>query len=102
MFRPRHYHCNWDNDDNPSKYQIDTSLESHVIRFRGETPCIPESIQRLAHAEYERQHPGQSYERMQERGGLSVLEIVRLLADHVERLGGKPSNTRQAIVKSPS
>jgi len=41
---------------------------------------------RLAHAEYERQFDGQSYERMQERGGFSLLEVVRLLADHVERL----------------
>ena len=95
MFRPRHYHANWSKDDNPSNYQIDDSLQERVIRVRNEKPVIPESIQRLAHAEYERQHSGQDYERMQERGGLSVLEIVRLLADHVERLGGKPSEPRK-------
>lgn len=95
MFKPRHYHANWSKDDSPSKYQIDDSLQERVIRVRQTQPVIPESIQRLAHAEYERQHSGQDYERMQERGGLSVLEIVRLLADHVERLGGKPSEPRK-------
>jgi len=86
MFRPTHYHARWDKSDKPSKYQIDTVLQERVIRSSGEAPKIPESIHQLAHAEYEKQHPGQSYERMQERGGLSVLEIVRLLADYVERL----------------
>ena len=55
---------------------------------------LSEQILRLAHAEYEKQHPGQDYERMQQRGGLSVLEVVGLLADHVERLGGEPSKPR--------
>jgi hypothetical protein len=95
MFRPRHYHANWTEGDNPSRYQIDDDLQERVIRHRKSKPVIPESIQRLAHAEYEKQHPGQNYERMQQRGGLSILEIVRLLADHVERLGGKPSEPRK-------
>ena len=94
MFKPRHYHCNWSPDEKLSRYQIDTELEPNMVRHNGRKPRIPEAIQRLAHAEYEKQHPGQSYERMQERGGLSVLEIVRLLADHVERLGGKTSEPR--------
>lgn len=93
-FRPRHYHCGL-GDEKPSRYQIDAELEPHSVRSRG-GPCIPDSIQRLAHAEYARQHPGQDYEIMQERGGLSVLEIVRLLADYVERLGGKPTEPREA------
>lgn len=96
MFSPRHYHARWDTNDKPSRYQIDDGLQERVIRVRQEQPVIPESIQRLAHAEYEKQHSGQDYERMQERGGLSVLEIVRLLADHVERLGGKPCEPRKA------
>lgn len=97
MFKPRHYHCDGYNDERPSKYQIDSELQESVIRIRQEKPLIPESVQRLAHAEYERQHSGQDYERMQERGGLSVLEIVRLLADYVERLGGKPSEPRKSV-----
>lgn len=52
---------------------------------------LPEHVLRLAHAEYDRQHPGQPYERMQERGGLGILEVVGLLADYVDRLGGEPS-----------
>lgn len=86
MFKPRHYNCNWDSSGSPSRYQIDDGLKEWVNSKRHKKPIIPESIQRLAHAEYTRQHPGQSYERMQDRGGLSVLEMIRLLADYVERL----------------
>lgn len=46
---------------------------------------LPEPILRLAQAEYDRQFPGQPYERMQQRGGLSLLEIINLLADSLER-----------------
>jgi hypothetical protein len=46
---------------------------------------LPEPVLRLAQAEYDRQFPGQPYERMQERGGLGVLEIIGLLADALER-----------------
>lgn len=66
--------------------QVDARLlqeRRHPERF-----TLPEDVLRLAQAEYDIQHPGQPYERMQERGGLSVLEIVGLLADHVERLKG--------------
>ena len=84
-FNPRHYHCEWADSDKPSRYQIDDGLQNVVIHVQGEKPLIPESIHRLAWQEYARQHPGQSYERMQERGGLSVLEMLRLLADYVER-----------------
>jgi len=52
---------------------------------------LPEPILRLAQAEYDRQYPGQPYERMQERSGLSILEVVALLADTAERHGAKPS-----------
>lgn len=93
-FRPRYYSFT-DQDAEPQGiFQIDTALERAVIRYRGQQPTLPESLLRLAHSEYERQHPGQDYERMQARGGLSLLEIVRLLADYLERLGGKPTARR--------
>ncbi len=91
-FKPRYYCDSWTGDEGPvGVYQVDTELDPTVRRRSGKPPTLPESILRLAHAEYERQHSGQDYARMQQRGGLSVLEIVRLLADYVERLGGKPS-----------
>jgi len=94
MFKPRHYHCR-DDHQATGKIQVDDCLQERVIQVRKEVPTLPESILRLAHSEYEKQHRGQDYERMQERGGLSVLEVVRLLADHCERLGGKPSEPRK-------
>lgn len=54
-------------------------------RFR-----LPEGILRLAQDEYDRQHPGQPYERMQERGGLGLTEIISLLADSLNRHGVFP------------
>lgn len=57
------------------------------MRLRKETSCeISEVILRLAQEEYDKQHPGQPYARMQERGGLSVCEVITLMADHIERL----------------
>jgi hypothetical protein len=85
MFKPRHYIETWGKDIPQGKVQLDLELNHVSIRREG-VPTMPESILRLAHAEYERQFPGQSYERMQQRGGLSVFEVVRLLADYVERL----------------
>lgn len=58
---------------------------------RGGPLRLPEHVLRLAQAEYDRQFPGQPYERMQERCGLSLLEVVGLLADLAERHGAKPS-----------
>lgn len=95
MFRPRHYHCNWTENEPRGIFQVDVELDPGMISHRGKRPTLPECILRLAHAEYEQQHSGQDYERMQQRGGLSILEVVRLLADHVERLGGKPSAPRK-------
>ena len=46
---------------------------------------LNEEILKLAHEEYARHHR-QSFERIQQRGGFSVLEVVALLADHVEHL----------------
>lgn len=82
-FKPRHYH--FLDNLSPSEYQIDSALQERVTRLSGK-PEISHEIHRLAYEEYHRQHPQQTYERMQERGGLSVLEIVRLLADYVERM----------------
>ncbi len=42
---------------------------------------LPEAILRRAHEEYTKQHHGQSYERIQERGGFGLMEIIGLLAD---------------------
>lgn len=53
--------------------------------------CVPQ-------AEYEHQHgTRQDYERMQERGGLSVMEVVALLADLAERCGATPTRPRAAL-----
>jgi len=45
---------------------------------------MPEQILRRAHREYETRFHGQDYERMQERGGLGVMEVIALLADALE------------------
>jgi len=56
---------------------------------------LPEHVLRLAQAEYEHQYGrSQDYERMQERHGLSVLEVVALLADLAERHGATPTLPR--------
>ena len=92
-FKPRHYHYTRSDSEPEGIFQRDDSLED--LLWRRDRPTLPASILRLAQAEYEQQHHGQDYERMQERGGLGLLEIVRLLADYVERLGGKPTTPRQ-------
>ena len=62
---------------------------------RSERFTLPEHVLRLAQAEYERQFgSAQDYERMQERSGLGILEVIGLLADYVDRLGGKPTRPR--------
>lgn len=74
--------------------QIDSGLD----RYERRGPLrLPEHVLRLADAEYQRQYGGtQDYERMQERAGLSVLEVVALLADYLDRLGATPSTPRNA------
>lgn len=66
------------------RVQIESQIRD--VRNRGTALTLPEQVLRLAQAEYDRQHPGQPYERMQERGGLGILEIVALLADYIERI----------------
>ncbi len=65
--------------------QIESDVRTAVLPRGGERFRLPEPVLRLAQEEYDRQHPGQPYERMQERGGLGLLEIVGLLADLIER-----------------
>lgn len=70
-----------------------------VAQFHREIRTLPEGILRLAQAEYEYQYgTSQDYERMQERGGLSVNEVIGLLADYVERLGGTPTSPREKSI----
>ena len=70
------------------------------VHFRREelsdhSMMLPEPVLRLAFAEYERRFGrSQSYERMQERGGLNVLEIIGLLADRVLTLEGSATDER--------
>jgi len=55
-------------------------------RERADPPQLPEEIARLAYEEYANQgHGGQSFERLHERGGFGVTEVITLLADLVER-----------------
>lgn len=61
---------------------------------RAERLELPEPVLRLAQAEYDRQFPGQPYERMQERGGLGLMEVVSLLTDALERALGDEGVSR--------
>jgi hypothetical protein len=88
MNKPR-IHPRWAGDltrytGSRGKVQVDSLFRSY--RNRGEQFTLPEPVIRLAQDEYDRQYPGQPYERMQERGGLSLLEIVGFMADRIERV----------------
>ena len=52
-----------------------------IVQSRGEPIRLPEAILRRAHEEYANQHRTQTYERIQERGGFGLTEIIGLLAD---------------------
>lgn len=80
------------------KTQIDRQLRRYEA---GDNIDLPEPVLRLAQDEYDIQFPGQPYKRMQERGGLSVLEIVGLLADSLERHGVKPSVSGADVSRDP-
>lgn len=68
---------------------------SGEIRRGAQSMRLPEGVLRLAQAEYEHQHgTQQDYECMQERMGLSIGEVVALLADLAERHGAKPTLPR--------
>ena len=51
---------------------------------RDQNPTLPDELVRLASAEYNRQGFGQSHKVLCERGGLSDIEIICLLADALE------------------
>jgi hypothetical protein len=74
--------------------QVESFLRDHDRR-RGKRFTLPEHVLRLAQAEYERQYgTSMDYERMQERSGLGILEVVGLLADYLDRLGAEPTKPR--------
>ena len=56
-------------------------IDSRLSQPRRLALRLPEPILRRAHEEYVSQYPGQSFDRIQERGGFGVLELVGLLAD---------------------
>ncbi len=45
---------------------------------------LPEPLVRLAWEAYFRRHKSQTFERLHERGGFGLMEIVALLADNAE------------------
>ena len=47
---------------------------------------IPLSIAEIAHDEYSAQGHKQPLDRINERGGFGIYEVITLLADHVNRL----------------
>ncbi len=98
-FRPRWYAGGALDREPQGRVQVDSALVRHDDRRRR---TLPEALLRLAHEEYDRQHPRQPYERMQERGGLSVLELVMLLGDHVERLKASQGPTMASETRSPT
>ena len=79
------------------KVQMDDRIKDYFRHHPTPEFTLPEQVLRLAQEEYDRQHPGQPYERMQQRGGLSLLEVVALLADHVERLKAAQKSAASAI-----
>lgn len=79
------------------KVQIESQVRSAAD---GRQPLrLPEPVLHLAQAEYDRQLGGQPYERMQERGGLGVLEIVALMADRIEYLEREIERPKAAVAE---
>lgn len=71
-----------------TKGQSRAPIQVHRWR-RDQKPTLPDELVRLATTEYNRQGYGQSHERLCERGGLSDIEIICLLADALEYERGK-------------
>lgn len=58
-------------------------LRNHIDKY---LECnIPKSLLLLVHEEYKAQGHSQSFERIQERGGFYIEEVIHLLADSVLR-----------------
>ena len=85
MYRPRWYRSLSGSWSNAPQGVVQIPMEWKHAHMRVREPTMPEDVLRLAQEEYDRQHPGQPYERMQERGGLGVVEVIALLADAIER-----------------
>ena len=45
---------------------------------------VPEDVMKLAYQEYHKRHPTQSYERILERGGFSIGEIIYWIHEHIK------------------
>lgn len=74
----------WDFDTPQGVVQIDHRIRNAVRDQGGLT--MPERILKRAHDEYNRQGHHQTYEQIQQRAGLSIMEVVTLLYDAVRRL----------------
>lgn len=66
------------------KVPVQIGTEGSYRRFSR----LPEALVRLAHEEYARHHD-QSFERLHERGGFGLIEIIMLLADNVNYWKGQ-------------
>ncbi len=78
---------------------IQTRADVRLIEDQSGPFTLPEHVLRLAHAEYTRRFPGQDFERIQERHGFGLFEVVGLLADHLDHLGAVPSPPRREADK---
>ncbi len=74
-------------DEQKGVVQRDHELSDLIVRKCG-LKLVPIRVLRLAHEEYSRHH-NQSLERIQDRGGFSVLEVIELLSDRIERENGR-------------
>lgn len=77
--------------------QVPVQIDARLRKREGGL-TLPKDLVAIAGREYEKQGYSQTFERLCERGGLSILEIIQLMADAVNRLeaareaqgGGKP------------
>lgn len=67
--------------------QVDNCLSERYGSQKLRT--LPKELVEIAGREYERQGYGQTFERLCERGGLGILEILMLLADAYNRQKGE-------------
>ncbi len=68
----------------PVPVQVERQL---IRRFETDPPTtVPREISAEAWVEYHEQYPGQSHERMLERGGFGILELASFLFQRIKRL----------------
>lgn len=65
--------------------QTTIGFRRHYGWPEGKTFTLPLELLRIAGDEYEAQGYSQTFERLQERGGFGILELIALLADAAER-----------------